>query len=66
MAWTSTTTDGGQHVHVLPDDDAITHTEDDSCVCGPRIEPVERPDGTVGWLIVHHSLDGREDREVNQ
>lgn len=50
-------------LHVVPHDDIVGHdidaTEAD-CVCGPRTEPVERDDGSMGWLIVHHSLDGRE------
>ena len=49
-------------VHVAPNSDLIVHT-DDGCPCGPTIEPVERGDGTIGWLIVHHSLDGREQHE---
>ncbi|GAA1082814.1 hypothetical protein GCM10009665_80430 [Kitasatospora nipponensis] len=40
-----------------------TSTTEATCVCGPRVQPVERDDGSVGWLIVHHSLDGRERRE---
>jgi hypothetical protein len=46
-------------VHVLPVTDLIDHTHDD-CPCGPAVEPVVRGDGSVGWLVVHHSLDGRE------
>lgn len=54
----------GEPVHVWPDDDLIDHDLDgDDCVCGPRTEPVERDDGSVGWVIVHHSLDGREHAE---
>lgn len=33
---------------------------DGSCPCGPRVEPVPQPDGSMGWVYVHHSLDGRE------
>lgn len=44
--------------------DLIEHdTEGDDCVCGPTAEPVKREDGSVGWVIVHHSLDGREASE---
>lgn len=51
--------------HVYPEGDLIEHvTDDDSCVCGPTTEPVPRDDGSYGWLIIHHSLDGRELREV--
>lgn len=53
-------------LHVVPVDDAITHdtTTDDGCVCGPTIQPVKADDGSVGWLAVHHSLDGRERNEA--
>lgn len=50
-------------LHVCPRDDAAPHdtsTTDPDCVCGPTLEPVVRDDGSNGWLIVHHSLDGRE------
>lgn len=46
-------------VHVLPVADLIEH-EDHDCTCGPTTEPVPRPDGSFGWLVTHHSLDGRE------
>lgn len=51
-------------VHVYPVNDLIEHnTYSDECVCGPTVEPVERKDGSYGWLIIHHSLDGRENHE---
>ena len=44
-----------------PIGDLIEHdTDDDDCVCGPTVVPVPRDDGSMGWVIVHHSLDGRE------
>lgn len=46
-------------VHVLPVNDLIEHEPED-CVCGPTVEAVQRDDGSVGWLLTHHSLDGRE------
>ena len=50
--------------HVYPEADLIEHvTEGDDCLCGPAIEPVPRDDGSMGWLITHHSLDGREKNE---
>ncbi|AAR89783.1 hypothetical protein PBI_PATTYP_66 [Mycobacterium phage PattyP] len=50
-----------QTVHVLPVDDLIEHEDiGDDCVCGPEIEPVFDADGACGWVITHHSLDGRE------
>jgi hypothetical protein len=51
-------------VHTLPLGDLIEHENvGDDCPCGPTIEPVPRDDGSFGWLISHHSLDGREARE---
>ncbi|HEY5834998.1 hypothetical protein [Streptomyces sp.] len=53
-------------VHVYPANDLIAHdvsTEEADCVCGPKLRPVERDDGSIAWLIVHNSLDGREQRE---
>ena len=42
--------------HVYPVDDLIEHdTESDTCVCIPEVTQVGH-----GWLVVHHSLDGRE------
>jgi len=52
---------------VLPEsssDDAFFHELDEDCPCGPAVEPVKRDDGSVGWVVVHHSLDGREKCEV--
>lgn len=47
--------------HVYPIKDLIEHdTDTDDCTCGPRIEAVKREDGSIGWVAVHHSLDGRE------
>lgn len=48
-------------VHVLPVGDLIEHENvGDECPCGPTAQPVKREDGSVGWVILHHSLDGRE------
>jgi hypothetical protein len=53
-----------QIVHVLPVDDLIEHDDDGTdCPCGPAVEPVFDDDGACGWLISHHSLDGREQKE---
>jgi hypothetical protein len=51
-------------MHVVPINDLIDHDLIDTCLCGPAIQPVKREDGTVGWLTVHHSLDGREQHEA--
>ena len=58
MSWEATP--AGNEVHVLPINDSVAHEQTDACVCGPATEPVERPDGSVGWLITHDALDGRE------
>ena len=51
--------------HVVPTGDLIAHdTDGGNCPCGPTAEPVKRDDGSVGWVIVHHSLDGRESNEA--
>jgi hypothetical protein len=51
-------------VHVHPLGDLIEHdTTGDDCPCGPTTEPVQRDDGSTGWVIRHHSLDGREANE---
>jgi hypothetical protein len=48
--------------HVVPVNDLIEHDTSDEtdCICGPETGPIERDDGTFGWVISHHSLDGRE------
>jgi hypothetical protein len=51
-------------LHVLPVDDLIEHEDvGDGCPCGVTVQPVEREDGSYGWVHVHHSLDGREANE---
>jgi hypothetical protein len=46
-------------VHILPINDLIEHEEEgDECVCGPDVEFV-----SGGRVVVHHSLDGREEHE---
>lgn len=48
-------------LHTYPVNDLIDHEVDgDDCPCGPTTEPVPRADGSFGWLVTHHSLDGRE------
>lgn len=54
-------------VHVLPVGDLIEHDDEGTdCPCGPDTEAVFREDGSNGWLITHHSLDGRERLEADQ
>ena len=51
-------------VHVVPVGDLVEHdTAGGECICGPSAEAVFREDGSAGWLMTHHSLDGREARE---
>lgn len=51
-------------VHVVPHNDLISHTTDHGdCLCGPTTRPEPQPDGSVSWILVHHSLDGREHHE---
>ncbi len=49
-------------VHVVPVNDAVDHLSE-GCTCGPTDDPVKRDDGSVGWVVIHHSLDGREAAE---
>ncbi len=46
-------------LHVYPLRDLVAHELDDDCPCGPRAEPAERGDGSLGFVMVHHALDGR-------
>ena len=53
-----------QTIHVLPTNDLIEHEDEGTdCPCGPTSEPVFDADGACGWVITHHSLDGREANE---
>lgn len=52
-------------LHIVPINDLIEHDTVGACPCGPRDHPVKRDDGSVGWLVVHHSLDGREQIEAD-
>ncbi|MFD4830147.1 hypothetical protein ACFWPV_09870 [Streptomyces uncialis] len=47
-------------LHVTPAGDRIAHDTRGECVCGPTQTPVPTDDGTVRFLAVHHSPDGRE------
>lgn len=54
-------------VHTYPVDDLIDHeTDGGDCICGPTVEAVFRRDGTNGWHVTHHSLDGREQSEAEE
>ena len=59
MAWLVHT--DGSPVHIWPEADLIEHDLDgDDCVCGVTTTPVSRDDGSIGWTLTHHALDGRE------
>lgn len=54
-----------ESIHVIPVNDLVAHdTDGGDCICGPDTEPVERDDGSIAWLVSHHSLDGRELEEA--
>jgi len=54
-------------VHTYPTRDLIEHdTDGGDCICGAATEPVPRDDGSMGWLVTHHSLDGRERNEPSR
>jgi hypothetical protein len=59
--WVRVTLDNS--LHVVPVNDLIEHDLNDSCTCGPQDQAVISDDGSVDWLTVHHSLDGREQHE---
>jgi hypothetical protein len=47
-----------------PVNDLVEHdTDGGDCVCGPETQPVQRDGGGIAYVIVHHSLDGREQAE---
>lgn len=43
-------------LHIRPAPGADDHLANDDCWCGPTCEPVQREDGTIGWLYVHHRV----------
>ena len=60
--------EGADHVHVMPINDLVEHEWDDNgdCPCGPEVQPVERDDGSIGWVYIHSALDGRDLGEEGQ
>lgn len=53
--WIVSTFDGSGDTHVHPEDDLKKHVLDRNCWCRPIVDS--------GYLIVHNSLDRREDYE---
>ena len=52
--------------HVYPVEDLIEHdTDGGNCICGPEIAPIKREDGSIGFVVTHYSLDGRELKELD-
>lgn len=53
-------------VHVRPAGDLIEHAMTAECECGPTSELIRDEQRCVeGWMVTHHSLDGREQREAS-
>lgn len=36
----------------------IEHEVSADCPCGPTVKPVEKEDGSIDWIYIHHRLDG--------
>ena len=53
--------EGTGPMHIRPLNDLVEH-EWDYCVCVPTPQLVETDHGDE-WLVIHHSLDGREAHE---
>lgn len=51
---------GTTTAHVIPVDDLVEHDVGEDRACGPTPESVKQDDGSVVWVVTHHSLDGRE------
>lgn len=50
-------------LHVTPLHDQVGHdpnSAEPDCVCGPEVRPAAQEGGSVDWLLVYYSLDGRE------
>lgn len=49
--------------YIMPVGDAVAHEEGEECICGPDVEQLLADDRLVSVMIIHHSLDGREQDE---
>lgn len=60
--------DDPDHVYVHPLGDLIDHhlDSDGTCVCGPTPELIDDGAGGDRWMLTHHSLDGREQKEPDR
>lgn len=52
-----TTRDSAKEIHVMPMNDLREHVDSRDCWCKPT------PDGDEPLVIVHHSMDRREEYE---
>lgn len=50
--------------HIVPIGDLVDHDQSDDCVCVPTSELVVNEGESDGWIVTHHSLDGRETAEA--
>jgi len=53
-------------LHVVPIGDLVEHVSEDDCLCEPAVKPIKVEDGSINWLMIHHSLDGRELAGIDQ
>lgn len=55
-------------VAIAYNDEDVAHEEnvDGDCPCGPEVNPVEREDGSIGWVYIRNALDGRDLEEQGQ
>lgn len=60
MKWTMGRVEN--EIHIVPTKDLVEHFDKD-CICGATTQPIKRTDGSMGWMVTHHSLDGREKNE---
>ena len=58
MSWPATLEDDG-YIHVVPDNDLIDHFIGE-CVCQPTTTLDQQEGLPDVWIVIHHSLDGRE------
>jgi len=43
-------------LHVMPVGDSIPHCPAESCYCKPTLELMERPDNSVGAVLLHQIM----------
>jgi hypothetical protein len=60
--WITVEADDGS-IHVEPIEDDVGHSRSESCICGPTMQFGDDEGVYSVPLIIHHSLDGRENNE---